>query len=260
MASPDFATGELEIREIPFELIVPEGTSFFSAHFKIDVFRYISSLDLRYAALCDLDMICLRPMPETLRKAIESKTPLVYEISDQVIPAYGHKVIIEDMESVTQRISEGRWIGGEFIAGPPDFFKALTDEIDRAMPRYFETFRGIHHVGDETLTSCAVQEIRKQGTHVGDAGLVSVVGRYWSIPVKHPQRPWAHFKTCFLLHLPADKRFLASLGTYRSVFADTKEFFSLYQKYSRKRKMKEFLRLGAEFVFSKFRLRFRIQK
>src|SRR6516165_1391534 len=47
----------LQIEEIPFSTTVPVGTPFYSAHYKLDAFRYFSGLTESYVALCDVDMV-----------------------------------------------------------------------------------------------------------------------------------------------------------------------------------------------------------
>src|SRR6476660_9840576 len=42
--NPSFSESSLVVREIPFTTSVPVGTRFYSAHFKLDVFRYFSTL------------------------------------------------------------------------------------------------------------------------------------------------------------------------------------------------------------------------
>lgn len=230
-----------DIEEIAFKTDVPHGIKFYSAHFKVDAFRHIGSLNVNYAALCDIDVVCLRSAPKILAHIIEKNIPLVYEISDQVIPAYGHDVIIKDIEEITCEKSEGRWIGGEFISGPPSFFAMLAKEIDGLLPRYFSRIEKMHHVGDEAYTSSAIEKIRRRGTYVGDAGLLGIVGRYWNASNLHPQKPFAYFKNCFLLHLPADKKLLAKLGMGEFCLQNSNEFIELYEKNIRKTRLKQFL-------------------
>lgn len=240
----------LDISEIEFQTEIPSGIRFFSAHFKVDAFRYISTLDLNYAVMCDVDMVCIKPVPLSLKKAQSGRIPLVYEISDQVIPAYGHDVIIKDMEVITGKISEGRWIGGEFIAGPSSFFRLLTEEIDFLLPNYFRNFDNLHHIGDEAYTSCAIQEIRNKGIFVGDAGLSGIVGRFWNTKVLHVQKPWQYFKKVFLLHLPSDKRFLAGLGSLDYTLENSEDFFREYERHSRRSRTKQSLQRFVIFLKS----------
>jgi hypothetical protein len=220
----------LPVEEIPFTTQVPHGTTFYSAHFKLDAFRYLATRAHQYVGLCDLDMICLRDIPTSFQTLIAAKIPLYYDISDQVIPAYGHEVIINNLQSIHGFASEGRWYGGEFISGPPSFFDTLTRTIEEVYPRYIANISLMHHVGDESYTSAALEILRRKLGCLGDAGTLGIVGRFWNAPVKHHQMPFDYFSKCFLLHLPADKPFLANfnqetgsfLGSYTKMLRDAR--------------------------------------
>ena len=215
----------LKVEKIPFITKVPTGLSFYSAHFKIDAFRFLAKQKKKYVGLCDLDMVCINNIPPSLKKNIKSKTPLFYDISDQVIPAYGHKIIIRDLESISGEKSEGRWIGGEFITGTPAFFSILIKEIDKIFGNYIKNIKNLHHVGDEAITSAALELIEKSGKHIADAGKLGIVGRYWNSDVLHTQKPLDYFANHFLLHLPGDKNLLSKMA---SQTFNNKSFFKLY--------------------------------
>ena len=199
---------QLNVVNIPFQIQIPSGTKFYSAHYKIDVFKYFSGLRGQYSLLCDLDVICINKIPSAFKYLIKSRTPVCYDISDQVIPAYGHEVIIRDLECVLDASSEGRWYGGEFIGGDDKFFTKLHTTIMKFFPAYIENIEGFHHVGDEAIVSPSIEYLRKQ-FYIADAGTIGIVSRYWNAKVLHPQKPFAWSKNCFLVHLPADKSLLA---------------------------------------------------
>ena len=222
----------LRIEKIDFPTKIPSGVRFYSTHFKLDVFRYFSLLNKDrnpYIGLCDLDMIALNEIPTCLTNIVKDKLPMCYDISDQVIPAYGHDIIIRDMESISGINSEGRWIGGEFILGSPDFFLSLINEIDNVFGRYVNKINGLHHIGDEVLISVALEQIRRKGIYVADAGTLGIVGRYWSGKTRHSQKDFDYYKDCFLLHLPADKQFLASLAN--TAIVNDVQFIKKFNKY-----------------------------
>ena len=240
----------LEIIEIPFTTKVPSGIRFFSAHYKIDVFRYIASLKGSYYAFCDLDMVCINDFPPCLSNIIEARVPLCYDISDQVIPAYGHDVIIKDLSKIGKMKSEGRWYGGEFISGTPLFFSKLVVEIDNVYQNYVSNIASLHHVGDEALSSVALEKLKRQGVYIADAGNIFVVGRYWSVRVLHTQNPFSYFKNCFLLHLPADKKFISNFANLKS--GNVVNFLSVYEKNVNafSSKLKKLARLIVRFIIS----------
>jgi hypothetical protein len=223
---------EVEILEISFRTAVPSGVDFYSAHFKADVFRFLSELKHPYVLFCDLDMVCLSEIPVAFRNAINLGIPLVYEITDQVIPAYGHQRIIDDLEVLVEGVSEGRWFGGEFVAGPPAFFELLWREVAGVLPRYMERIQQMHHIGDETYTSAAIEKLRRKGLLIGDAGQLGIIGRFWNYRTLHHQKPLRSFENCFILHLPADKRFMSRFSSRRRAPDLLGNFFKSYQLHS----------------------------
>jgi hypothetical protein len=228
--------GALCVLEIPFSTVVPTSTRFYSAHFKLDAFRYLSSLNDEYVGLCDLDMVCINDIPLCFSNIVKEKIPMWYDISEQVVPAYGHEVIIRDLETIHGFVSEGRWAGGEFISGTPEFFRNLMKNIDIVYDNYIHNISKLHHVGDEVLTSAALEMIRRKGTYVADAGTVEIVGRFWSSKILHHQKPFEHFQQYFLVHLPSDKRFLSDIASSGAM--ELTAFVDKYNAYRKKNKIK----------------------
>lgn len=240
----------LEIIEIPFITKVPSGIRFFSAHYKIDAFRYLASLKDSYYVLCDLDVVCINEVPVCLYNIVKERIPLCYDISDQVIPVYGHDVIIRDISSINRIKSEGRWSGGEFISGDPEFFKKLVGEIDVIYDNYIANIPSLHHVGDEAVVSAAIEKLKRKGVYIADAGNIFIVGRFWNANVLHPQHQFAYYKNCFLLHLPADKKFISDFATLGA--RDLANFMSVYENYvdSFSSKMKKKVKLFARIIIN----------
>ena len=193
---------------------VPPGTRFYSAHFKIDALRFIAQQGGGYGVLCDLDAVCVNGYPLAFENIVRAEIPVCYDISEQVIPVFGHDKIIEDLKTLHGLDGEGRWIGGEFIGGPPSFFRALLERIDRIYGNYVASLSKLHHVGDEAVTSAAAELLRRDGLYIADAGPIGLVARYWNTQVRHPQKPvCSYLRNSFILHLPADKKFLAELAS-----------------------------------------------
>ncbi|MBD1846784.1 hypothetical protein H6F89_25930 [Cyanobacteria bacterium FACHB-63] len=204
--------GILEIQELCFNMQLPHGLSFFSSHFKLEVYQYLASLDPQsYSLLIDLDVIAVNPLPRCFDYIVEHQVPLYYDISDQMIPAYSHDRLLTDIQKLMPNPSEGRWCGGEFIAGSPDFFSTLSTEVQKILDTYISQIDVLYHQGDELVTSVALEKMRQQGYVMADAGTLGIVWRYWSTPPLHPQKNLDYMKSCFLLHLPTDKKFLAEL-------------------------------------------------
>jgi hypothetical protein len=202
-----------QIIEIPFPLAVPKGILFYSAHFKIDAYRYLAGLEEDYVALVDSDVLCINTPTPAFINAVAMKTPLYYDITDQVTPAYGATTIIKDKEALGIQNSLGLWAGGEFISGSPQFFKKVVGVIEEAIPFYFQNFKDFHHQGDEVLTSVAIERLQRDGIEmIAEAGSLSIIARYWNARTKHVQKPLAGLAHHFLIHLPADKAFFGKIN------------------------------------------------
>lgn len=202
----------LKVEQISFTREIPSGIRFYSAHFKLDVYQYFAALDNHYSVLCDLDMLCTGKKLKIFQQAVESETPLYYNITDQVSYGKSRDVAYDDIHLIEGK-SEGIWCGGEFIGGTSSFFKSLAAEVDNIFPNYIKVIDQVSHVGDEAVTSVALQRLRQKGTHMIDAGPVSIVGRFWNCSRSLSYQRHANFyEGCFLLHLPADKEFLAELA------------------------------------------------
>lgn len=202
----------LQLEQLHFTRDLPEGSRFYAAHHKLDIFRFLSDIDAQTVGLCDLDMYCLRPLPEAALTVLANRIPIVYDITEQVVPAYGADTIRSDLATVSGRVGLTRWFGGEFICGTPAFFGQLSNAVEQIYPRYLRAINQVHHVGDEMVTSSALGVLIDSGLEVADARDLGVVARYWNSRTRHRQPPFSAYEHCAMLHLPADKRFLASLS------------------------------------------------
>lgn len=209
------ATGgadDLRVIEIPFTTDVPSGIRFYSAHFKLDMFRYLATRTASTVGLVDVDAVCVRPVPVEWTAALASGSTLYYDISDQVFPAYGRDTVLDDVRRISGVNDPTWWAGGELLVGAPSFFAALCREVDAVWPTYLELLPGLHHVGDEAVTTAALVRLERAGTPLLDAAAVHGVARWWSCAVDHDQPPFEALDDVLLLHLPADKEFLAEVA------------------------------------------------
>lgn len=214
---------------------VPRGLPFYSAHFKVDAYRHLGSLQSDYIVFSDLDAVCMNPPPPSVARAFSGSAPLVYEVSDQLRPAVGADGLIHDVDTVAGRRTEGRWLGGEFVAGPPRFFADLTRSIEAVLPAYFANTATLHNLNDESYLSAAVASMRQDGYVIGDAGPIAAVGRFWSVEVKHVQHHLDYFRDHFLLHLPVDKQYLATIDAADAGTFDPQRFWDAYQQHVQQR-------------------------
>ena len=195
----------IEAVEIAFRPVVPRGARFYAAHFKLDVLRAFARGGLgARVGLVDIDCVLLRPL--VLTDALS-----VYDISEQVHPEHGAAGVRRDLARVAGIAVEApRWFGGEFIAGPSARFRPLAAAIEACLPRYVAALDDLHHVGDEMVVSAALHRALADGLAIDDVGASSQVVRWWSGRTYHRQVPLGAAGACALLHLPADKAFLAA--------------------------------------------------
>lgn len=217
----------IEVVEIPFRSVVPREARFYAAHFKLDVLRAFATGALgARVGLVDIDCVLLRPivLPDCLS---------VYDISDQVYPDYGVEPVRRDLARVAgMPIAAPLWFGGEFIAGPCERFRVLTEAIDDCLPRYVAGLGDLHHVGDEMVVSAAIHRVLRDGLEIDDIGRALQVVRWWSGRTHHRQMPFSAAKACAILHLPSDKAFLAAWGGRP---ADTPRFLRDYERMFRRK-------------------------
>lgn len=221
----------LNLKQLDFEMNVPKGLRFYSAHYKIEVFKYLSNLNNEYSIFCDLDMIAIQDkLPKPLLNCINSGIPLCYDITDNDYSYYGHEKIINTIDLVLGSSgSSGHWYGGEFLAGPPTFFKEISKVTDKLTENYINNIDNLHHLGDEAITTAAIELLKKNGVYIEDAGKNGIVGRYWNSRTRYSQPNFSYYQNCFLLHLPADKDFLAALITANNNLNQSNLFS--YKKY-----------------------------
>ena len=206
------AADELDIETIEFHTTVPEGIRFFSGHYKLDVFRHLGQQDDHYQAVIDLDMLAINPPPSALQYYIDNQVALAYDITAQVIPSTSQDSLRRQLNDILQRPSAGRWSGGEFLAGPPEFFQKLATASESIYDRYVELIPTADRVGNEPYQAAALDILRHEGYRVDDAGSLGCVARYWNMPTKHYQAPFRAFTDTFLLHLPVDKFILQKIS------------------------------------------------
>jgi hypothetical protein len=164
--------------------------------------------------------LCLRPFPKYLRDLIDLGNPLVYDISDQVIPAYGYSVIANDLSLLSEGEikSSFRWYGGEFLGGPPEFFAELKIAAEQILPNYLAHHSSLHHQGDEIITTAALNLVTKtQRFSIQDVAPLDLVRRFWGTTTLYPERPLPDKSEMSFIHLPAKKALLASRFSDKSI-------------------------------------------
>jgi hypothetical protein len=219
--------GAVETVEQTFDRAVPEGIPFYSAHYKLDVVRAFGAGRYGAAAgLVDIDAV----MAGRLNlPPLNDRTLVVYDITEQVRPAYGDDVILSDLKLIGGPGAERPyWYGGELIVGAPGAFSRLSAAIDDLWPAYCSHWRELHHAGDEMIVTPALERLRREGTTLIDAGRAGIIARWWSVRTGHVQKPFDAISSASILHLPADKLFLAERSKQQS---DAGRFVQEYRAY-----------------------------
>lgn len=197
----------LKVVKLDFDRNVPKSLPFYEAHFKLDVIRAFGTGALgARVALVDIDAVITKPMPHFN----DPRSIWVYDITSTMAESYGADVISRDLALAGALETADRWFGGEFLLSTSEAFAELAEAIDQCWPVYLENVKKLSHVGDETVLSAALS--RMPDGMIIDAGRnpdLSVV-RYWSVRTLHKPQPLGNSLSASIVHLPADKDFLAA--------------------------------------------------
>jgi hypothetical protein len=217
----------LDVREISFALDVPNSIPFYEAHYKLELLSAFGTGAFgERPALVDIDALFLR----RFRHSADFE---VYDISEQVFPAYGRERVVADLELIAGRKLPGaRWYGGEYICGRTEGFRLLSGYIEACWGRYKSLIGRLHHFGDEIVTSAALNCAFLDGLKMVDIGSPGDVARWWSARTLSRQMSLEEAQKAAFLHLPADKEFLSAIAIKNY---DSEEILKLYRSYVRKK-------------------------
>lgn len=226
----------LVLQHYDFKLEVPRGINFQSAHYKLELLQAFGTGAFgEYCAMVDIDAVLLRPLILPEPDAI-----YFYDISDQHFgPAVPPKARADLNLVAAGVISNPRWFGGEFKAGPAHLFKALGEEIADMWPRYQDVARQMYHTGEEMVLSAAVNRMIQKGLPVRDAGKEKMVARWWSLRTRNRIGSWDDASESALFHLPACKGFLAR----EADDFETGRFLTDHRSWARRRLPREFVKV-----------------
>jgi hypothetical protein len=203
----------LPLSPMEFSREVPTHLGFASAHRKLEVLARFGTGELgTRPALVDLDTELVRPFPSALLNDGASLHAL--DLTDVMTAEFGERVDATLASILGRPVNAGRWFGGEFLAGPTNWFAELSSIVDECWDRYLAQARGSIHEGDEALTSAALTVLGQRGHRIVDAGAEGSVARWWSARTKVPMPRFRDIQDAALLHLPADKPFLAKRAKF----------------------------------------------
>lgn len=231
--------GVVDVIEHRFTLQVPPGIAFHSAHFKLDLLTAFGRGAFgALVGLVDLDIVLQGPVELPYSASPAATGDLyVYDITDHVVPTYGSERISRDLAALAGlESSDPHWYGGEFIAGDPAGFAALSREIAAIWPTYCASVASWHHVGDEMLVSAALLRLMQAPTSsvgVREVGADGLISRWWSSRSLSSLEPLSQAIGSTMLHLPADKLFSAKAA---SVSFDAARFRHDYIRYAKRQR------------------------
>ena len=213
-----------------FRWEIPKSIPFYSAHFKLELIEAIAAArfgDL--VCLIDIDTVFISPLRNAL--CYLGGCLMAYDISDQIFPHFGFDRVQKDLEYVAAlRLDDPRWYGGEFLMGNAASFGQLSELIAACWERYTRNIGSFHHTGDEMIVSAALNLAVQKGIQVVDVGPLKGIARWWSSRTGFRQSTFDKVQTSSILHLPADKEFLASQAKLRYSSAT---FLASYERYAR---------------------------
>jgi hypothetical protein len=199
--------------DIPCTHDGPQGSTFRLALHKLDALVHLSTQDdATGCVLLDLDMFATADLNAPFEAALERAELALYEITAQDVPAYGARVVSGDLTATAGRPVPMRWFGGEVLAARPPALRRLLPFLEECYTRYLEIWPTLHHNGDEVIVSAAIQLLSMDGLTTEDLGSACVLRRFWSVKPRSDASRVSDLFSYPLLHLPADKEFLAGVA------------------------------------------------
>ena len=198
------------IQEVSFPPDIPCTMQFFAAHHKLFLFSVFAQ-EANCNCLLDTDIVANRAK-RSLIQLLEENPQIdgwVYDISDQVFPAFGTTAVQDDLRrNMGVQHPFPRWYGGEFIIGNARLFNYLHQECLRHLGNYIETSARLHMSSDECLLSAALNN-NYEKLILADAGASGLVVRHWASKTQHVKRPPSVLSHSLFWHLPNSKDALA---------------------------------------------------
>lgn len=200
---------KINLKEIKFKTFVPKNTHFYSCHFRVDVFRYLSKRKKNYSILVDLDVLIFGNL-EKLFKKIKNSESFANDITDNVVPAYGKNLILSKLKKLNPNFKSFKWYGGDFFAGNYKFYKKLFQKAKIYQKLFVKHPSFIKNQTDELFITAAINDINMHSNKkIYNSSQKKIFTRYWNTNVRHKQKMLSYYKKFNILHLPSDKVFLS---------------------------------------------------
>lgn len=203
---------------ISSEMVIPDGTRFYSAHHKLDAIA--SACDLLnnpddIFILLDSDVISLGLLNMRQCDLLNNADLVVYDISDQVFHKDGEskskpKKDLEFLANTT--LPSAKWFGGEFLAGNKIGLMRLVEMARSLLPRYFANLDGFGHKGDEMFVSASLNLLLKEKQlRILDQNDYFLASRHWA---RWTNPPLSHHMKYNFIHCPGSKPALEFLSLF----------------------------------------------
>lgn len=214
------AANRPKVATLTATIALPKNTPFYAAHFKLDLMDQVAATlpADTMMLLLDADMVALRPLDPDLVERCAQAGLGVFDISDQVFPAYGSEHVVADLEIVAgRRLKNPRWYGGEFMLATPDSLRRLVPRARASYARYLGESARLRHHGDEAFISAALNALGDEGQVLVEVGAYQAVGRHWP---GNNYRDVRWFRCCSFVHLPGGKALLEKEGRFDDFVPD----------------------------------------
>ena len=208
----NFFSKDIEIKKINFLKLIPKNIKFYSSHFKLDLYSFLSKKN-NYSGILDLDMLLINKFNAKFLKFIRQKKNLVLNLNNKKNKTH-NKLIKSSLDICNKsNLNSADWYGGEFLIGNDIFFKNIYKYARSCISNYLKNRNKLHHLGDEMLLNSALQIIKRDNKiQFTDISSFSIVERYWSSNTNHKQKNIDYVLKSSLIHLPSDKKFLSTIN------------------------------------------------
>jgi hypothetical protein len=222
----NYLDSKIDVVEIKFNNLLKYPIKYNSAHYKIDVLKYLSEKQTM-SCLIDLDVVAINKIPNFFIRCKKNKINMLYDLHPK--KKYHNRILNSLHICNKSNNNVGKhWYGGEFIFATPKFFLQIYNEIiDKIYVNYIKNYDGLYHVGDEMLLNAAIQNLGKKISFI-DISKKKIIVRYWSINTIEKQKNIQKFLNFFLLHLPADKKYLSKINILLLDYKEFKKFYLYY--------------------------------
>jgi hypothetical protein len=206
------------IEKVEASISVPSQIRFYSAHFKVDALlaglNMLDSEDDRFILL-DSDVVANERFNQSQITRIINSDLIVYDISEQVFPAYGAEKIKNDLELITGEVFvDPKWFGGEFLGGNKVGLTRLLELVRQILPKYFLSINELHHIGDEMFVTAVINKLLNEGDlRIVNQAPYQMIARHWS---RFTNTSLQHQMSHSFVHCPGSKQALEFLSLFRN--------------------------------------------